>query len=65
MPDHLPLDFGCAAVVGLGTAFLALQGLGALPAKGRAKLEIALLAEAELRRGRQRPWPVALALLQA
>src|SRR5208283_3902495 len=64
VPDHLPFEFRRAAIMGLGPAFLAPQGLRASLAEGPAELEIALFAEAELLRGLERPRALALAFLK-
>ena len=60
--NHLPHEFGRAAVVRLGAAFLTLQGDRAPLGEGGAELEVALLAVAELLRGAHRAGAVALAL---
>lgn len=62
--DHLLHDLVGAAVISFGTAFLVLEGQCALPFKGVAQLEVALLGEAEFGSGGQRPHPFALPFVE-
>jgi hypothetical protein len=62
VPDHLPDRLRRATVVPLGAAFLTAKPPRAVLAKHGAKLEIALLAVAELPRSANRPQALAFPL---
>ncbi len=62
--NHLLHDLVGATIVGFGTAFLVLEGQGALPFEGLAQLEVALLGVAEFGSGGERPHPFALPFIE-
>ena len=64
VPDHLADHLGRSAVMGLGPALVTLEAWCPQLGESGPQLKVALLAEAELPGGPDRPQPFALALDQ-